>query len=443
MLALNCYSVQMEHTIVIKKVIVGGKGLGTLPDGMVAMVAAVLPGETVVVREIKICSGYKEVELIRVLEAAPERITPPCPHYGFCGGCNLQHAAYPAQLLIKQQILRETLERAHLELPSEQPGATLPSPADFGYRHRLRLHLDPAGQLGFHQQASNQVVAIRRCLLASEPINRVIGQLVAEGWPERLKEQVEALELIHCPESGRMILVLEPRAASTLTVAAPLIKELGGLADAVVLQQKKSGRNSGSEGTAVEISQQFTLHDQTYRLAWDHRCFFQVNAHQNAQLIELTLDLLAGGPTPFTALDLFCGMGNFSIPLGRKGARVTGVEHNRRSIYWAERNSREAGLPDARFIVSDVEQQLKTLVARNRRFDCILLDPPRQGLGKASALLPLLEPQQIISISCDPATLARDLRLITSSGYRLARIIPVDMFPQTHHIESVAVLERN
>jgi len=136
-------------------------------------------------------------------------------------------------------------------------------------------------------------------------------------------------------------------------------------------------------------------------------------------------------------------MGNFSIPLGLQGAQVTGIEHNQESIHWAGRNSSEAGLLQARFIAGDVEQQLNQLIARNKRFDCILLDPPRQGLGKVAALLPQLGPQQIISISCDPATLARDLRLLTGSGYRIAQITPVDMFPQTHHIESVALLERN
>jgi 23S rRNA (uracil1939-C5)-methyltransferase len=159
-------------------------------------------------------------------------------------------------------------------------------------------------------------------------------------------------------------------------------------------------------------------------------------------MIELALDCLPRHAEPFTALDLFCGMGTFSIPLGLAGAQVTGVEHNRRSIYWAEQNSHANGLT-ARFIAEGVEQQLPTLVARKARFDCILLDPPRQGLGKAAALLPLLQPERIISISCDPATLARDLALISKGGYRIRRITPVDMFPQTHHIESVALLERN
>jgi 23S rRNA (uracil1939-C5)-methyltransferase len=434
----------MEHTLVIKKIITGGKGLGTLPDGMVIMVPSALPGETVVVRETKAHKGYKEAQLVQIIDAAPERIAPPCPYYQDCGGCDLQHASYSAQLHCKQQILLEALERAHLEIPEGQPAATLPSPTPFGYRYRVRLHLDKAGQLGFHQKASNQVVPIRRCLLATEPINRVIGALVAGAWPQRLKDSFASLELINCPASDAIILVLQPRlAAPPTTHEAGLSRELGTLADQVVIQEDKPGHGIGSETISSELSQHFALLGHTYRLSWDHPCFFQVNAQQNIRLVELALDLLAVHPTPFPALDLFCGMGNFSIPLGLMGAQVTGIEHNQRSILWAERNSRDAGLLQARFIAGDVEQHLKKLVARNTHFDCILLDPPRQGLGKGSALLPQLGPQQIIYISCDPATLARDLRLITAGGYRLTQITPVDMFPQTHHIESVALLERN
>jgi len=433
----------MEHTLVIKKIITGGKGLGTLPDGMVIMVPSALPGETVVARETKAHRGYKEAQLVRIIEAAPERIVPPCPYYQDCGGCDLQHAAYPAQLRFKQQILQEALERARLEIPEGHPNATLPSPAPFGYRHRVRLHLDPTGQLGFHQRASNQVVPIRRCLLATEPINRVIGALVDGNWPKRLQDTVAALELIHCPTSDRVLMVLQPRPAASTTVDAALIRELNALADLVVVQQEQSGRSTSPATRSAELSQQFAIQGHAYRLDWDHRCFFQVNAQQNVRLVELALGLLTFVTKPFSALDLFCGMGNFSIPLGLQGAQVTGIEHNQESIHWAGRNSREAGLLQARFIAGDVEQQLHQLIARNKRFDCILLDPPRQGLGKASALLPRLGPQQIISISCDPATLARDLRLLTGGGYRITQITPVDMFPQTHHIESVALLERN
>jgi len=425
----------MEHTLTIKKVIAGGKGLATLADGMVVMVAGVLPGETVTVCETKVHRGFMEAGLVRIEAASPERVVPPCPYYGSCGGCDLQHGSYPAQLRIKAGILRESLERARLELPPEQP--TLPSPRPFGYRSRVRLHLDRAGRLGFHATASNTVVPIRRCLLAVDPINRVIAALADHGWSRQLAERIAAIELIHSPADDRVVLVLQPRPGQRASLAADLTASLRPLADEVILETP--GRRPDLV-PPVPLSQSFTLLGRTYRLAWDHRCFFQVNSEQNPRLIALALDCLPPSPSS-TVLDLFCGMGNFSIPLAMRGMAVTGVEHNGRSIRWAKENSRANGLT-ARFLAADVEQQLQALVAAQARFDAVLLDPPRQGLGKDAALLPLLHPAHILSVSCDPATLARDLAVIVKGGYRLTRLVPVDMFPQTHHLESVALLER-
>jgi 23S rRNA (uracil1939-C5)-methyltransferase len=432
----------MEHTLTITKVIAGGKGLGTLANGMKAMVAGVLPGETVLVQATTTHRGYLEADLVRMVKAAPTRITPPCPHYGLCGGCSLQHATYPAQLTLKADILRESLQRAHLDVPPEHPSPPLPSPQPFGYRYRLRLHLDDAGRLGFHQSGSNEVVPIHRCLLATDPINRVLAALVDAGWPQRLREEVSALELIHSPADDRVLLILHPAPVATATLATDLLTELGGLADQVVLQAGRSVRGQDPTPPA-ELAQDFLVHGQSYRLRWDHRCFFQVNALQNARMLELALGLLPQPLHSCTALDLFCGMGNFSIPLGLMGAQVSGVEHNRRSIHWAAANSHANGLTTARFHAADVERELQKLVQRKVRFDCVLLDPPRQGLGKAASLIARLAPASILSISCDPATLARDLALICQNGYRISHITPVDMFPQTHHIESVALLERN
>ena len=440
----------MEHTLKITKVIAGGKGLGTLADGMVMMVGGVLPGETVVAVETRVHRGHKEGDLARIVEASPERVVPPCPHYGTCGGCDLQHAAYPAQLAIKGQILRESLLRARLDLPEDQPGPALDSPNALHYRHRVRLHLDQSGRLGFHQSGSNAVVPIQRCLLATEPINRTLAGLVEGGWPERLSEQIAAVELIHSPADDRVILVLQPRLPHPSEGRpAALVNQISraGLADSVFLQTEQPGRRRAADSAAsaesAVLAQDFVVRGHAYQLRWDHRCFFQVNALQNPRMIELALDLPAPRTIPGAALDLFSGMGNFSIPLGLCGAQITGVEHNRVGVGWAERNSRAAGLATARFIAAGVEQQLKALVERKARFDCILLDPPRQGLGKAAVLLTKLAPERIVSISCDPATHARDLALITGAGYRLTRVGAVDMFPQTHHIESVALLERN
>lgn len=433
----------MEHILAIKKVIAGGRGLSLCDDGMVAMTPGVLPGETVLVREIKTLRGHRETELVRVIEASPDRVAPPCPLYGECGGCDLQHASYPAQLRLKREILREALERTHLELPEGQPEATLASPDALGYRHRIRLHLDEHGQLGFHRIASNQVVPVGCCPLATAGINRVLADLAASDWPRRLADQVAALELIECPASGRVVLVVHPRAPKA-PVEESLVTQLASLADGAAMAAggKDRHRADASEGGLL-LGQDFALHGLRYRLQWDHRCFFQVNARQNVHLVELALEFLAPEHEPCSMLELFSGTGNFSIPLALLGAKVRGIEHNRFSLHWAEANCRAAEAKAASFVAADVERQLPKLIHRGQQFDAILLDPPRQGLGKASSLLAELGPRRIVSISCDPATHARDLRTMIESGFRLVRIVPLDCFPQTHHIESAALLERN
>lgn len=427
----------MEHRVEIKKVVAGGKGLARLANGQVVLVTSVLPSETVTIRVTRQHKGFAAAEVVQIDQASPDRIPAPCPYYERCGGCDLQHARYSAQLAIKQQILSESLQRAHLPLSCViEP--TLASPLPFAYRSRIRLHLDATGQLGFHQATSNAVVPVRRCLLATDPINRVLESLGESEWLARLAGQISAIELIHNPADDRIVLVLLP--FRDAKIDSNLATQMAGLADEVIVLALQ--RKMPSPAVA-SLSQHFVPHGLDYKLGWDHRCFFQVNSQQNAQMIELALDLLPQPVHPRTVLDLFCGIGNFSIPLALRGFMVTGVEHNRRSIFWAQENSRRAGVSNTRFIAADVEQQLRTSVKQQARFDCILLDPPRQGLGKAAALLANLEPDRIISVSCDPATLARDLALITAEGYRLTRLIPVDMFPQTHHIESIGLLERN
>lgn len=429
----------MEHTLTIHKLIHGGKGLGTLADGIKVMVAGVLPGETVTVRETKVHRGHKDAEVLRIELPSPERIEPPCPYYGRCGGCDLQHARYGAQLASKRQILLESLHRGRIDLHDDQCRPTLPSPQPLGYRHRIRLHVDADGRVGFHQATSNIVVPIRRCLLATEAINGVLANLVDADLGEQLQGSIDAIELLHSPADDRVLLLLHAAANAKPAQLDPLPALLAPLAD-VVMMAAQRGRKQQTQPEAI-LSQHFSLFDHHYQLNWEAGCFFQVNVQQNMQLITTALHDL-DMPSPCTALDLFCGMGNFSIPLALRGASVTGIEHNRRSLHWAGRNAVEAGLASCRFHIGDVEAQLRQLVKRRSRFDCILLDPPRQGLGKAAALLPALAPRQIVAISCDPATQARDLGQIIAGGYRLQHITPVDMFPQTHHIESVALLQR-
>ena len=192
------------------------------------------------------------------------------------------------------------------------------------------------------------------------------------------------------------------------------------------------------------MSQLFSVSsgDREVVLAWGPGCFSQVNGVQNEQLVELTTTLL-GDLEGTRVLDLYCGAGNFSIPLGVLGARGMGIEQSSLSIEWARRNAARGKIKDWKFIAADVELALKGLVKKEEVFDFLICDPPRRGLGKAVQGVGALKCRKILYISCDPATLARDIKALQTMGARLISLTPVDMFPQTHHIESVAFLEKN
>lgn len=429
---------QLEHTIEIQKIITGGCGLGRLGDGMVVMTPFVLPGEQVKIVETKRYSGHAQARPLRIERPGPERRPPFCPHYTVCGGCALQHTSYSNQLAIKKDIVAETLARGHVQ-PEEEIPPTLPSPNPQGYRHRIRLHVEQDGRLGFHKMRSNKLVAIQQCPLAAPEINTVLQRLYRLELLPELARFCSRLELTCSPADRSVTAILH--LSGTRLPARSLHEKIlaeSGLRGLGV----KVGKKTRFFPKPVTLQQLFSIHGRNYTLEWDSRCFFQVNPEQNGRLVELVTDC-AGDVNGKTILDLFCGMGNFSIPLALAGAEVTGVEHNSHSISQARDNARKTKMVQCRFISGDAGIQLNHLLKKQARFDLILLDPPRQGLGRAASLPARLGAAKILYISCDPATFCRDLRTLTGEGYSLKSVTPVDMFPQTHHIECLAVLEKN
>lgn len=427
------------HAVRIEKVIAGGKGLARTEAGQVLMSGLVLPGEAVRLRERSRKSGYLEADLAQVLEPSPERIQPLCPQYGHCGGCDLQHGTYAEQLRIKQAIVRESALRAGLRLPEAGVRDTIPSPQPWGYRHRLRLKISPAGQLGFFRKRSHAFAAVNSCPAAADEINAALTQLAAAGCLREFAGQEAELHL--SPADRRLILVLPlqggrrmPAAALQTLAACTRISCIGSI-------NEDGFRHLYSRNAAAEpLTQHIPLPGlpQGCTLSWSGGCFSQVNPGQNVQLIRLVL-ALADDLRGKTVLDLYCGMGNFSVPLALAGGDVFGIEGGLESVRWARRNAETAKVK-ARFLAADVHASLRQMVKARQQADLVLLDPPRAGVGKTAALLPELRPEKIISISCDPVTLARDLAILCSKGFRLTELIPLDMFPQTSHIETAAVL---
>lgn len=439
---------QLE-TLVITKIINGGFGLGYLSSGQVVLVRHVLPGETVVVDITEKKKTYLVGQVKEISSAHPNRRTPPCPYAGACGGCDLQHAAYTTQLLVKKTILVDLLERS---TPAALPLLAEPiaAPAEFGYRQRLRLQVHRR-ELGFHRFQSHDLLQVKACMLAGTNLNHCLTALRALPDGRKLTALATEVELQENPQSGKTVVIFHlPRKPRPADIQAA----------------ERFGQNVQSVERVFFTGEQFSLmgpygnlEDKTagnllgvhyndvsglakgLHLHWEAGGFCQVNLQQNRRLIELVMEFcqVEGGQK---LLDLYCGMGNFAIPLAQRGAEVLGIEGQGSAIRSAKKNAAMACLTRAHFRQSPIEAACSELVAQGARFDCVVIDPPRQGAPGLAFMLATLTKQRLVAISCDPATLCRDLTQLTEHGFIIRKIQPIDMFPQTHHIETVVLLEK-
>ncbi|MDT8334459.1 MAG: class I SAM-dependent RNA methyltransferase [Desulfurivibrionaceae bacterium] len=448
------------HTekVVIDKVVTGGLGLGRMADGMVFMTPWVLPGEEVLVRTRRRRKNYLEAELVEVLTGSPRRIVPPCPHFGVCGGCDLQHAEYGYQLEIKAGVLREHLagagiiDESELEKVTEEP---LAADRPFGYRQRLRLQVGNGGY-GFFRGSSHEVEVVDSCPLAMSSINRVMESLAAGEAMTHLLDTAREIELQASPGDDSLILIVrlrrKPRPADikaanracdqldkvkAVYLAADSVRTLGPYCG--------SGSSDDDEGCSLLLLLPFPAIPNhripAYTLSQEAGGFSQVNPEQNRKMIETMLDWVDTLKAE-RALDLFGGMGNFAIPLAMKLKEVVGLDRQRAAIRSAEHNAEKTGLTNCSFIRKSAEEGIKEFGAAGEVFDLVLLDPPRRGCREVLPFLGEIGGPAVIYISCDPATLARDLKDLSDNGYSVRKVKMVDMFPQTHHLESMVLLTR-
>ena len=440
------------HTVLIEKLVPGGLGLGRLAGGMVVLVRYVLPGERVVVRERKRKKDFISATLHEILTPSPDRINPPCPLYGHCGGCDLQHATYNAQILLKKEILAESLQRAAGDIfsdPEISMHSALASSEEFGYRQRIRLQVDEEGQYGFFRTGSHVLQAVSKCLLAGDTLNTVLQQLQSNDSFTGLVKQCNAFELLFNPGSNDTLMLLhfrrKPRPKDSF-LATDLVNDTTGLST-ILMQVEGYGLYDPLSQSFVSkpphLSQTLSMEklQADLKLTWEVGGFCQVNLGQNKNLISLVLEMVKGGPHN-RVLDLYCGYGNFSLPIAQIAGKVVGIDSQNAAIRSAKRNVMLNGIHNCHFEKVQVEAGVRSLIAADETFNTVILDPPRQGAAAIVSMLPDLGAEQIIYISCNPATLARDLAILCPRGYTLSYLVPVDMFPHTHHMESVALLKR-
>ncbi len=402
----------------------GGEAVGRY-KGKVVFVPYALPGEEVLVEIVEDKKRYARARPVEVLSPAPQRVVPRCPHFGLCGGCHWQHIDYAAQLGFKESILREQLARlGGIKDAPIMPVIGMAEP--WGYRNHIQFALTDEGRLGFVAARSSgrerRVVPIEVCYVLHPLLDDIFAALDLALWG------LKRLSLRAGINTGQRMMIFETEddQPPDLAVDFPL--------SCVLLLS--DGRAATLVGKSHIVER---LAGREYRIS--PGSFFQVNTVQAEALVQKVIDVL--GPSlqgDETLLDAYCGVGTFALSLADRVGKVIGVEENGEAIADACLNADAADLANVELIEGRVEDVLPDL---EEGVELAVLDPPRQGCSpEALQALVGLGPTRIVYVSCDPATLARDVRTLLQNDYKLAEVQPVDMFPQTYHIETIALLTR-
>ncbi|AGI23457.1 23S rRNA m(5)U1939 methyltransferase [Pseudomonas sp. ATCC 13867] len=423
-----------KQRLSIERLAHDGRGIAHA-DGRTWFVAGALPGEAVEARVLSARAQIVDARSERIFTAAENRRTAPCPVAGTCGGCSLQHLPHADQLVLKQRTLAEQLERFS-GLSPEEWAAPLVGP-EFGYRRRARLAVrwDVKAkrlEVGFRAAASQAIVPFDDCLVLVPEL-----QILARELPDLLRglakpQALGHVELFHGTASALLLRHIEPLSDSDLA-------RLLGFCSArdVQLWLQGDGEPTPCSGNA-DLG--FRLDTWDLTLAYRPGDFVQVNAPVNEAMVAQALDWLKPAPGE-RVLDLFCGLGNFALPLAHRVREVVGVEGVQAMVDRAAANARANGLANTRFHQADLSKPLAGAPWAAEDFTAVLLDPPRDGAFEAAREMRSLGAERVLYVSCNPATLARDAGEMARQGYRLKRAGILDMFPQTAHVEAMALFE--
>lgn len=418
-----------------------GRGLSRI-DGKRIFVEGALPGERVRAQFTFTHKKYDEARTLDILQPSPDRVTPPCVHFDICGGCSLQHMSRDAQIAFKQSVLAEQFRH----FGGLEPESWLPPLLDetTGYRRKARLgvkYVIKKGELlvGFREKKSSFLADIRSCAILDE---RIASQLLAlreviNGLA--LRDRIAQIEVAAGDDEVALVFRhMDPMPGSDVQALVAfsaarnwmLYLQPGG-PDSVHRVYPETGEDRLS----------YALPDFGLRLFFHPMDFTQVNAGINRKMLNLALDLLDPQPGD-RVLDLFCGLGNFTLPLATRAAEVIGVEGIQAMADRGMENARRNNLTNVSFYAQDLTQDFSQQPWAKQGFDRLLIDPPRSGAEEVVKYLPKFGAKRIVYVSCNPATLARDAGLLKDAGYRLLKAGVMDMFTHTTHVESIAVFEK-
>jgi 23S rRNA (uracil1939-C5)-methyltransferase len=423
----------------IEKPVYGGSFLARI-EGKTVFVPLTLPGEQARVRITQSKSGYAIAESEEIVSAAKERIAPACPHFGACGGCHYQHTDYATQLAFKQAILRETLERGGVAVPEE---IAVLAAEPWAYRNRIRLAFDAAGNLGYRGRRSHAVVPVSECPIAAPLL--VEAALTFSKIAREFAPALRPTELaLFCDAEETALLatvfIARPAKLSFNELAQALHERIPALAGAELVAEGRPGQPPRTLAQWGAASLDYRAAGFDYRV--DHGAFFQVNRWLVDALVERVVAVHSGN----LAWDLFAGVGFFARQLAARYERVVAVESARAATQALTANLKgTTGIPT----ISDTLDFLRAhkthrpagVASHSATPDLIVVDPPRTGLGaETCTLLAGIAAPALVYVSCDPATLTRDLRALIASGYQIQSTTLADLFPQTFHLETVVQL---
>lgn len=417
-----------ELTLKIDSLAYGPYGVGR-NEGKVILVPQTAPGDEAQIQVVEERRNYVIAKLLRLVKPSPLRQAPPCPYFGPCGGCPWQHLQYEAQLAAKEKNVQDALRRIG-RLNGFELLPILRSPRAYHYRRRIRLQADRGKRIGFHRALSHELIEIDSCLIADPEIDRHLSH--AREWIMLLKTQVQYVEILRGDKEEKVLLV--GRAAGGF---AP-----GDDAASSRFHQQHhdiTGLIMFGPGWRRSWGQRkiLTRSEHGIRMDVDGEVFTQVNGEASRQLVR---ELLQWGEfhDQDRVLELYSGAGNFTLPVAQHAHEVVAIEGDPRSVENGRANSQSNRLHNIRWVTAPVPKGVKRLRDKDEKFSKIILNPPRAGAKGLEEDLAPLGAEKILYVSCDPATLARDLAALTKKGYTLARVRPVDLFPHTFHVEALA-----
>lgn len=400
-------------------------------QGKAIFIPGALPGEQVEIELVEQKRQYSRGKLKHLLNRCGERVKPPCPHFGICGGCQQQHASSQLQQGSKADSLQRLMVRETGGCPTLAPVICGP---EYGYRRRARLGLfyQPKQhrlQMGFHQTESHDLVSITRCPVLRPELERLL---------QPLYQCLSTLQAVR--RLGHVELVLADNGPLLVLRHLDTLKEVdrAALIEFATREQVAIYLAGDSDNLEKLFGEEPYYQIEGLRLAFHPRDFIQVNDAVNQQMVAQAIEWLDVQPDE-RVLDLFCGMGNFTLPLAKLAREVVGVEGVAALVANGQYNARSNTLPNVSFFHENLESDISCQPWAAQGFDKVLLDPARAGASGVMSHIVKLAPKRVVYVSCNPTTLARDSQVLLAAGYRLAQVRMLDMFPHTGHLESMAL----